>query len=116
MRVAIVIIPPGALHLALLRIAHCGRQRIDAGRRFSRVHGVHAFQRNVNRTIDRCAGTGEYSHHVKGMIPVEREGHVTDLVVLLDTPVPGAPDPDDDQASWNALVHTVRRRGDVTRE
>ena len=40
------------------------------------MHGVHAFQRDVNRAIDRRPGAREYSHHAKGMILVQRKGHV----------------------------------------
>ena len=75
--IVILVFPAGVLRLALLRVAHCGRQRIGAGfRRFRRVHCVHALQRDVNRPIDRCTSAREYSRHTKGMVLVKRKGHI----------------------------------------
>jgi amino acid adenylation domain-containing protein len=56
-----------------------------------------------------CAG-GVLAHQMA--CDLAAAGHQVDLVVLLDTPIPGAVDDDDDEAEpVGKLVDTVRRRG-----
>ena len=57
--------------------------------------------------IGECSG-GVLAHQLA--CDLSRDGHVPDLVVLLDTPVPGPEEAEDSEDIWSRVA-TVRRRG-----